>query len=209
MVIKFDLNTIPNNVTVTKAALSMYPYEKFMDGENGPKSVYRVTKEWDESSVTWKSPWSTSGGDYDTVALSSNNNSSYNVWEEYDLTTAVKNIVEEGGDNYGFIFIFDSMTPPKGATMYSSEASDITLRPKLTVEYTSSVKVISIPTLTNLPTGPYRVSIVNLLGREIASGVRADITYLNSIKKSLPKGIFIVRIHTPENEFFQMKWLIK
>ena len=209
MVIKFDLNTIPNNVTVTKATLSMYPYEKFMDGENGPKSVFRITKEWDESSVTWKSPWTTSGGDYDTVALSSNTNSSYNVWEDYDLTTAVKNIVEAGGDNYGFIFIFDSMTPPKGAAIYSSEASDAALRPKLTVEYTSSVKVISIPTVTNLPTGPCRVSIVNLLGREIASFERVDIAYLNGIKKSLPKGIHIVRIRTPENTFFRMKWMIE
>ena len=135
MVVKFDLSTIPDNVTVNEATLSIYPFKNYWEGENGPKSVFRLTKDWSESSVTWSTPWSTGGGDFSTPALASNTNSSYNVWEDYDITTAIKDMVESGGNNYGFIFKFDSMTPKKGVSIWSSESSQDDKRPKLTITY--------------------------------------------------------------------------
>ena len=135
MVVKFDLNTIPNDVTVTEATLSIYPFKNYYEGENGPKSVFRLTKDWSESSVTWSSPWSTGGGDFSATALASSSNSSYNVWEDYDVTSAVKDMVESSGENCGFLFKFDSMTPKKGVSVYSSEASQTDKRPKLAITY--------------------------------------------------------------------------
>ena len=135
MVVKFDLNTIPDNVTVTEATLSIYPFKKYYEGNNGPKSVFRLTKDWSESSVKWSTPWSTKGGDFSTPALASSNNSSYNVWEDYDVTSAIKDMVESSGENCGFLFKFDSMTPKKGVSIYSSEASQTDKRPKLTITY--------------------------------------------------------------------------
>ena len=135
MVVKFDLNTIPNDVTVTEATLSIYPFRKYYEGNNGPKSVFRLTKDWSESSVKWNTPWSTNGGDFSTPALASSNNSSYNVWEDYDVTSAVKDMIENSGNNYGFIFKFDSMTPKKGVSIWSSESSQEDKRPKLTITY--------------------------------------------------------------------------
>ena len=210
MVIKFDLSTIPDNVTINEATLSIYPIKSYYEGENGPKSVFRLTKDWEESSVTWSRPWTTGGGDFEAQALASSTNSAYNVWEDYDITSAVKNMVESGGNNYGFIFKFDSMTPKKGVSIWSSEGSQEANRPKLTITYDPPVEIIPIPKpMTNISVGPYKVSIVNLQGREITSFEIDDIAQLSQVKSTLSSGMHIVNIQTSGKNSFQMKWLIR
>ncbi len=185
MVVKFDLNTIPENVTIKEAVLSIYPYAAYYEGENGPKSIFLLTKDWDESTVLWNTPWTTGGGDFSTPALASNNNSSYNVWEDYEITSAIKDMVENGENNNGFIFKFDSMTPKKGVAIYSSESSVEDKRPKLSITYETATEIssfsakqhiqiqiqktaesymINVPQLQN-----YTVSMYDLKGKQLNS----------------------------------------
>ena len=122
MVLKFDLKTIPDNVTVNEATVAIYPFASGTGGTNGPKSLFRLTTDWEESSVTWEVPWTNRGGDFTEPALASNSNGSLNVWEDYDITTAIKDMVESGGDNYGFIIKFDSTDPEKQIMFRASSA---------------------------------------------------------------------------------------
>lgn len=208
MVIKFDLNTIPDNVTISEATLSVYPFYKYYEGENGPKSLFRLTKDWSESSVNWSTPWTTKGGDFSTSALASSNNSSYNVWEDYDVTSAVTDMVENGGNNYGFIFKFDSMTPKKGVSIWSSESSQEDKRPKLTITYESPTSIKPYG-FTIAHAERYNVKITNIQGREIASFETRDIKQLNKMMTSLSSGVHIIHITTPNQKFSKQIRIVK
>ena len=110
---------------------------------NGPKSLFRITRDWDEATVEWKSPWANPGGDFENIPLAKNSNDQIKVWEHYDVTNAIKDIVENSGDNYGFILTFDHHTPAYGVMIASSEYSDESKRPKLTIKYDISSHIIS------------------------------------------------------------------
>lgn len=103
--------------------------------KNGPKSLYRITKDWNEATVEWKSPWINPGGDFEDTPIAKNSNDQVKVWEDYDVTSAIKDIVENSGENHGFILTFDHHTPAYGVMIASSEYNDESKRPKLTVAY--------------------------------------------------------------------------
>jgi hypothetical protein len=119
-------------------------------------------------------------------------------------------MVENGGDNYGFIIKMDKSNPNMGIFVCATESNQADLRPKLTITYDTGVDIIPMPKpLVTLSAGPYTVSIVNLQGREISSYEIHDIAQLNRIKSSLSPGIHIVTIQTSGKNSFQMKWLIR
>ena len=60
--LKFDLNSIPPNATITSATLYLYEAAN-KDGQ--VTYIYRVTSDWDEDNVTWQS-WTSPGGDFDS-----------------------------------------------------------------------------------------------------------------------------------------------
>ncbi len=99
---------------------------------NGAKSIEKLTKSFDEASVTWNSPWKAAGGDFSGVAAS-NMSGSLNKWEEFDVTSTIKNIIEEGGSNNGLIVKMKTAT--SGVSYFSSENSDTEHRPKLEITY--------------------------------------------------------------------------
>ncbi len=193
MVLHFDLSIIPVDAKIKEATLSVYPYKNFYDGKNGPKSVYRLTKNWNESNVSWNSPWSKKGGDFATQALASSSNSSLKTWEDYDVGSAVKDMVENSGNNYGFLIKFDSMTPGKGVVFYSSESALSDKRPKLTVTYDAATNVVPVKDV--LPVlSEYNVTVFNVKGREIASYKMRSLDQLDNVKKSLSSGAYIFSI---------------
>jgi len=110
---------------------------------NGPKSLYRITRDWDEATVEWKSPWANPGGDFESTPLAKSGNDQVKVWEHFDVTAAIKDMVENSGEYYGFILTFDHHTPAYGVMMASSEYSDASKRPKLTVTYDISSDIIN------------------------------------------------------------------
>jgi hypothetical protein len=52
--IKFNLSTIPSNVTILYAALQVYYYNNHDGNPSGHQvNLYRITSDWDEETVTW------------------------------------------------------------------------------------------------------------------------------------------------------------
>ena len=47
----------------------------------------------------------------------------------------IKNSIQNNSNNYGFMIKFPSETEFKGARIYSSECSNVELRPKLIISY--------------------------------------------------------------------------
>ncbi len=136
MAIKFDLSDIPQHATIKSATLSFYVYGHGIKNHTGgaprntSKSVYRITANWRESNINWNNK-----PRFNSTAVASSNNSSISTWENYNVTTAIKDIIENGGNNYGFLLKFPSETGYKGARIRSSEYSTTTNRPKLTIVF--------------------------------------------------------------------------
>ncbi len=102
---------------------------------NGPKTLYKLTKEWDPDSATWIEPWRTDGGDFDSKPVATYDRDTVNVWEDFDVTTSIKDIVEDEETNYGFLLKFDKKTPTNGIFYHSSNSEETKLRPKMTITY--------------------------------------------------------------------------
>lgn len=136
MAIRFDVSSIPATTNVVKAELEVYTYDRWGTTtavKNGRKNLYRITKAWDESKVTWRTPWSKQGGDFSSTAIGQSNTTSINVWEKFDVTNDIKQLVKNPSQNYGFMLVFPRNN--YGAKMRSSEYTNTEYRPKLTVTY--------------------------------------------------------------------------
>ncbi len=210
MAIKYDLSDIPKNATISKATLSVYVYangEKLGVGgypRNAPKSVYRITDSWSQSNITWNSKPSSNN-----TVLDSSINTSINIWEDFNVTSAIKDMVENGGDNNGFLIKFplELKYSYLGARIWSSEYSTANLRPKLTISYSTEVTSIK-PVSHAINQGECSVILTNLQGRKIASYTSDNI---NSITKfnSLPAGVHLLHITTKQKTFTKKVSIIK
>lgn len=144
---KFDLSGIPYGATIKSAVLELYASKSFKDTyPNGGKSVHAITTAWDETTVTYDQgkPWNNRGGDFNATPEASSNNSSFGVWEEYDVTTMVNSIVNKGQTNNGFMVkVSSEKTNDVGASFLSSEYfADMSLRPKLVVTIDTPTGVV-------------------------------------------------------------------
>ncbi len=132
MVIKFDIPTsvIPENSTITEAVLSLYAHAKYKSNWNNDKKyLYKLTQSWNESSVTYKNKPS-----YNNQSIANSSNTSIGVWETYDVTDEIIDIVENNEDNYGFLLKMQEYSY-RGVKIRSSESSNSEQRPKLTITY--------------------------------------------------------------------------
>lgn len=91
-------------------------------------AVHRITSSWIESTVTWNSRPS-----WATQVEATFTSSSGSQWWNFDITNLVQTWVN-GTDNHGLIVYKSSgcNTPP---TVFSSDHTTDSLRPKLTIEY--------------------------------------------------------------------------
>jgi len=80
--------------------------------------------------------WLTAGGEYGTRAATLNAPSGYNtnVWDAYTVTSAVQDFVANPSQNHGLLFVCTDGSDGHG--YYTSDYSDVSKRPKLTVTYT-------------------------------------------------------------------------
>ena len=171
--------------------------------KNGPKYLHKATSSWDEATITFNN-----FPKYASDAIASNTNTSLQTWEDFDITAAIKGIVENGEDNYGFIL--HHTTYDLGVKIRSSEYSTVDERPKLTITYDNPVQILPVPEpLTGIIAGPCKVTITNLQGREITSFGVDDASQLRQMNKSLSTGVHIVTVQTVRNMVFHRKWVLK
>ncbi len=216
MVIKFDITThIPKDAEIKEAVLSFF----FTSGSIGDKytTVYRLIKEWDVSTVTWLDagsnvPWIAPGGDYSVENSFKTDYAPDSSWEHYNVTNIVR-FFTHGASNYGFIIQPDHANGNKNRQYCASEYSDPdSLRPKLTITYTSS----SINNLTQYPNllkgiklqtagsaiqlfvpfeKPYQLSLLNSGGRIIESLSGSSRQWYQLKTAELSNGVYFVQVH--------------
>ena len=220
---KFDLSSIPSGVTIIDATLEIYKYGNYSSyTKSDVYEVYKVTKEWNENGASWiKSTssvnWDIYGGDYESTALSSFSYSgSYNGWFDFSVTSALKDFIDNPSINYGLIVlvpggvdsVYDNQTKDQETYFHSSEASDESLRPKLTVTYDPGTSTMQNDIKIAIPEN-YKVTIINMQGRKVASFMLNDIKQLNQMKASLSSGIHIINITTPEKKVVRKVWFMR
>jgi len=91
--------------------------------------LHGVTESWNETSVNWNNKPSKDGGYTDYLSTDGSTG-----WWAFDATTLIADWADGSRDNYGMTIV-----SPAGCTLstiYSSDNSNTTLRPKLTVDYT-------------------------------------------------------------------------
>jgi hypothetical protein len=128
--VKFDLTSIPSNAIITDATL--YLYEK----SNKPDqvtSIYRVTSDWTENTVTWQT-WNLPGGDFDSslsyfTYFPDQNNCMLSI----NLTSLVQLWVNGTYPNYGMLLY--STGPNHIISYVTKEDTTASERPKLEVVY--------------------------------------------------------------------------
>lgn len=101
--LQFDLTGIDPAYPVDSATLSVYLGGFGGGGTAANLAAYEVTTGWAEGTATWKTPWSTPGGDFDPMALGMTPVTSANVgkWVKIDVTAAAQKWVADGMDNHG------------------------------------------------------------------------------------------------------------
>ncbi len=143
-VIKFDLSSIPSNAVITSASLKLVQL-----GGSGTITVniHRLLQNWTNADVTWNNyttgtPWNTAGGgagtDYTSTATDSKALLSYSggTVDSYNVLTDVQNIVNNGGNNYGWIMKLATESGNTYVGYNSQDAGTQANRPILTVVYT-------------------------------------------------------------------------
>jgi endonuclease/exonuclease/phosphatase family metal-dependent hydrolase len=160
--LKFDTeNTIPAGATIQSATLTLTI--KTSNPLTRTLSAYRVGSSWDEGSTTWTKRrtdqyWGTSGGDLTGMYGQATATATAGSKVTLNVTTLVQATVKGTyGSRYTRIGVVDngSSTSDSYKEYYSSESSDSSLRPRLTVVYggsSTSTPTTSTPTTSPTPT---------------------------------------------------------
>jgi hypothetical protein len=139
--VKFDLSSIPASATVTSATLYLYSKD---NKDTQITSIYRVTSNWNENTVTWLT-WTLLGGDFDSgIAYFNFIPDQNNCMLTIDITNLVRSWVNGTYTNYGLMLY---STGSNHVIKYSSKENGTSSEhPKLDIVY-------SVP--TNTPTSTF------------------------------------------------------
>jgi hypothetical protein len=130
----------------------LYCFNEGWEGRTSYNDVFRLTRAWDESSVTWYKAtsnvnWTTEGGDKDASRIFRLEQVAdfSNKWADHTVTSAVQYLVQHPAENHGFVLVHvgTSGNNHDRQDYRSSEYSDVSFRPKLTVEYSAGVTNVS------------------------------------------------------------------
>ncbi|MBP8717461.1 MAG: DNRLRE domain-containing protein [Candidatus Atribacteria bacterium] len=133
MYIKFYLSAVPANARIVGAYLNLYQYHT-SGSNNFTTGLYRVTDDWDESTITWNlQPDSSTDAE-----ITNNITAGAGIWESWwDLDTLVQGWLDGSITNYGMVLKDTNETSVNNiAYFYTSDyTGDVTERPKLEIEY--------------------------------------------------------------------------
>jgi hypothetical protein len=133
--IEFDLTNFAPQTKIKSAKLSLFwnSYNNLTEqtGENA-FTIYRITQEWNENTVTWNNQPATSDVNKVSVPKSTAVNQNY---LDIDVTNLVQDIINNPTIGHGFLIKLDDEVPYKLVVLASSDFAEIAKRPKLIVYY--------------------------------------------------------------------------
>ena len=157
--LRFDLSPLPAGASVNSARLELYMTWRSNAG-SAYFSPYQVIRAWNEMEASWLkatsvTQWDQAGcNDTSTDRFGSATDKDQpppdivNVWVTLDVTEMVRNWAASPASNRG-IFLHDEGGNSVEYDFASSEHADVTIHPKLVIEYWPS----GGPTATHTPTG--------------------------------------------------------
>jgi len=152
--LKFDTeSTLPAGVAIQSATLTLTVRS---GGVASTRAIaaYPIERGFTASEATWDvarstTPWSTPGGDLGARAAVSYVTNAVGGKATFDVTSIVRSAVNSSGSRWSRMALLDAGTVDSGQAgsreYYSLEASDPTVRPRLTIVYggTSTLPVFS------------------------------------------------------------------
>ena len=231
-VLYFDVSQLPANQIIKKATLSIC-YSNGSKGTEGSK-LYALSKKPDFEHTTWEyskkdSKWSTAGGEYNTTPMVLVEYTPIPLdWEDYDVTSFIKEYVTNPEKNCGFIIIADPASSGMNMARYyisSENEDDKENRPKLSIEYATDITIPFTQKTTSNVIGhslgknslslsfpgsvKYRLSITDTKGRVRVhkSDVAVDKTELSL--KNLANGVYTLFVKTEGHSYQSPLFLLK
>lgn len=133
---------VPNGAQITSATLSVYKYSSY----NMSYALHRVLQDWSETAATWNQrlpgvAWATAGAgsagtDYAAVADATAATDFNPGWVDFNVTAGVQQMSQAASPgNFGWRLRGTAGYLSGLKLFHASEASDPTLRPKLTITW--------------------------------------------------------------------------
>jgi len=166
--IRFDLSGLPAHITISQATLKLFVTSRYPENAVTLRA-YRVLKNWSEEGANWGNATATTswtmggcqspGGDYDPVYDDEVAGfDSVATWLELDITDMARAWASQPAENFGAVIkAYRHLDQTVLYTLWSSEVSNVGLRPQLCISYlmptpTPSATATSTPTFTVTPT---------------------------------------------------------
>ncbi|MBA7556121.1 hypothetical protein ES705_48819 [subsurface metagenome] len=130
--IEFKPLTIPANARVVYANLKLYQYVTF-GTDNFTIGLYKITGDWDESTITWNlQPTSSTDAE-----ITINITAGVTTWKSWDIVALVQGWLDGTINNYGVVLKdTDESSVDTYISFYTSDYTiDTTKRPKLEIVY--------------------------------------------------------------------------
>jgi hypothetical protein len=143
--LQFDLSSMPEAPSVSSANLMIYK----SGGSNQSINivdVHNVTSAWSESTVTWQNQPSFNA----TLAATFGGGFTNDVWYKWDITNLAKDWKSGSTSNNGVVLKQRDETGSSRYDYFSSDYSNVELRPKLVIEYDDPP---TAPTVTSPKSG--------------------------------------------------------
>ena len=142
----FNMNAIPVGAKIQSATLSLL--RQSGSGANQPVSAHRILNPWSEDSVTWNSresgtSWDIAGSDFENMAVVTTPVGPANQRYEWNIKPLVQGWVDGSFQNYGVVLTAAIAGMP-GERFYTSDDSDPTRHPSLTITYTCQCGVVCV-----------------------------------------------------------------
>ncbi len=156
--IKFDLSTLPDNINIESASLSLYTVSWGENPSGRTYSVYPLNRNWIDGQDTWNSYstgnlWTNPGGDYNVTPSASAIVPGLTTWMTWDVTQIVKN-ANAGSTDFSVVIKDSVEGQPRAETRFASNEDTMWAgyEPKLTITYSVLPVCPSIYPTSTIPT---------------------------------------------------------
>lgn len=223
--LQFDLSSIPANVQITSAKLSLFHNSGSTSaGQAGENAclLKKITSAWEEGTVTWSTAPTTAQTGAITLLKSSATNQDY---LDIDLTDFVNGWYSDPSTNHGVMLDLVNKTLYSSMKFCSSDVSEAAKRPKLVIAYnpSSPTSILDekssydeINVFPNPATDIINISIANKFNSDYKVEVYNSYgILLHSLKNNIskpkvevslvdyPKGQYILKIYSSTKCYYK------